>query len=135
MRAQIATEYFILIGVILVLILPIISLILSEYTSVMSNVNNLNSANWIIDLDSDIKNIKYQGNGSYIVKRYNYPIKSESITVRYQDNNTIMIFNISDYGDIVKIYPFRVNITSGRIVGNIVLNITNVDGDIVISVI
>lgn len=130
MKAQVAIEYFIIIGVLLVLTLPIISLFFSEYNSILREVNSYNSLRWVIEIDNDIKNIKYQGNGSYIIKLYPYPINLKSISVSTINNYTYLSFNVTDYGEIVMRYPFKIIIPNQAWEGKIKLNISNVNGEI-----
>lgn len=133
MKAQVIIEYFIVIGVLIVLTLPIIAMFFSEYNSLWRETNNYNSVKWLIELDSDIKNIKYQGNGSYIVKTYQYPTSITSISISRSGNITFVAFNISNYGQIVMKYPFDVIITSNRWEGKLRLNISNNDGVVKIT--
>lgn len=133
MRAQVATEYFILIGIILFISLPIIALFFSEYNALFRDTSRQNSVNWLMEFDNDIKSIKYQGNGSYIIKRYSYPIYVESIETRTQGQMTMMIVNISDYGSVVFVYPYRVRVYGTKWQGPLILNISNSNGNIEIS--
>lgn len=125
-------EYFIIIGMLLVLTIPIIALFFSEYNAMLRESQIYNSIRWLIDLDNDIRNIKYQGNGSYVIKYYPYPIALNSIQL-IRNNNTFVIYNISDVGQITYIYPFKIKINNSRWYGRIVLNISNIDGEVHIN--
>ncbi len=126
-------EYFIIIAILLVLTIPIIALFFSEYNSIVRETNSYHSIRWLLDLDNDIRNIKYQGNGSYIVKNYPYPIALDSISIQYQGMNTIISYNITNLGQITFIYPFKIIINDTRWRGRLTLNITNSNGDIAIN--
>ncbi|MCX8154237.1 MAG: hypothetical protein N3C61_00170 [Candidatus Micrarchaeota archaeon] len=133
MKAQVATEYFLMLGVMLLISLPIIALFFSEYNALFRDTSRQSSVNWLMEFDNDIKSIKYQGNGSYMIKRYTYPIHLESIETRTQGQGSMMIVNISDYGTVAFIYPYRVMVSGTKWRGPLILNITNSNGEIRIS--